>query len=371
MAKRLGMFVVLCIAAFVAARPAFAVIPGVENVRQFDAPNSPWYGMNWDHVYETGAGTSVAVGYFTLLTARHYSIDNGHKFLVNGDEFEVIDQNVLPLDPGKLFPPDLRILQLRNNTDSMRPLPGFYQLYTGHLDEGLDGNMVIVGTGLSGDPHHSFFYSEDANTGRAKRWGTNSYSGSGPHQDPAGLLNTRCFRMDFRRGDTPHECGYGEGDSGGGVFVKMSDGQWGLAGINLYREGAEDWYRDIWAASIPAYADWLNRVLEVDLLPGDADLDGDVDFHDYLRVKASLGGPVGATWRDGDFNHDRRVDRDDFHAVLVNFGYTSPGHPVMTPPVWPAVGEGSPGDVLPEPSVMSLLAAGGLLLLRRRSRRRR
>jgi len=371
MAKRHVIFIVLWTAALVAARPAVAIIPGVETDRPFDAPNSPWRGMAWEYVYQTGAGTSVAVGYFSLLTARHCAMENGDILTVNGDEFEVVRRQFLPRDAGAVSPPDLCLLQLRNNTDPMRPLPGYYELYAGRLDVNLEGNMLIVGTGLSGEGHHGIFYREDASTGRAKRWGTNSYSGAGPHEDPAGLLSTRCFQMDFHRGHTPHECGYGEGDSGGGVFVKAPDGEWRLAGINLYRDGIEGWYRDMWAASMPAYAHWLNGVLAEDVLPGDADLDGDVDFRDYLRVKASLGRTPGANWRDGDFNHDRRVDREDFRAIVMNFGYTSPGHPAMTPPIWPGAGDGLPAGALPEPGALGVLAAGALALLRRRSRRRR
>ncbi|MGB2822944.1 MAG: hypothetical protein WBF17_18320 [Phycisphaerae bacterium] len=368
------MLVVLCMAASMAARPAFAVIPGVDNDRPFDAPNSPWYGMNWDYVYQTGAGTSVAVGYFTLLTAMHYPIDNGALFGINGDEFEVVRQELPPTDVGTVLPPDLRILRLRNNTDPMRPLPGFYELFTGHLDTDLDGNMVIVGTGFSGQVPTRFFYREDRedpSTRRAKRWGTNGLTRLATKEDPAGRFSTRCFSMAFERGTTPHESGFGDGDSGGGVFAKDPNGEWQLAGVNLYREGDQGWYSDVWAASVPAYARWLNGVLEDDVLPGDPDLDGDVDFRDYLTWKANVGMLVGARWENGDFNHDGRVDREDLRILVMNFGYTSPGHPVMTAGVFPVVGDGTPGDVLPEPAVIGLLAAGALVLLRRRPTRRR
>jgi len=324
------------------AAPAFGIVEGIETDELFHQPGSGWwYGMNWDYVYETGEGTSVAIGYFSLLTANHYSL--GETFSINGDEFEVEDVVRLRQPNGDL--PDLRVVKLKNNTESVRPLPGFYPLYTGALNS--RNKMVIVGTGISGEIHSTFRYSEDPNTGRARRWGTNQYTQ--PYTYKNDIYTTETFRMEFRQGDTTYECGYGDHDSGGGVFFQpLGEEEWMLAGINLYREGIEGWYHDIWAASIPAYAHWLNGVLEEDVLPGDADLDGDVDFQDYLRVKASLGRPVGANWRDGDFNHDSRVDRDDLHAILMNFGYASPGHPVMTPPVWPAIVEnGSPFGAWP------------------------
>ena len=84
--------------------------------------------------------------------------------------------------------------------------------------------------------------------------------------------------------------------------------------------------------------------------------------------------PIGTTdtarWRNGDFDLDGDVDRDDFHAVMVNFGYKSAGHPVMLPPIAPATDAGAPDGVAPEPAVMGILAVGALALLRRRPRRR-
>jgi len=375
MAKRLGLFVVLCVAAVLSARPACAIIVGIDNDQEFRNPGSYYHGMNWDYVYPTPGGTSVAIGYFTLLTAAHYPLDPCEPLLIhaNGDEFEVVSQILVPPDSGEGLPPDLRVLKLRNNTNPLRPLPGFYRLYMGEMEAGLSQNMVLVGTGYSGavcniDGYD--FFREDPSTGRAKRWGTNGFSNAAPAEFE-GRFNTNCFRMGLDPGATPHESGIAHGDSGGGVFVKTAEGDWRLAGISLYREGMGPWYYNTWAASIPAYADWLKSVLRHDVLPGDTDLDGDVDVTDYLRIKASLGETQGSCWRYGDFDLDGDVDRDDYRAILVNFGYGFAGHPDMVAPTPPGGEAGELGATVPEPTVLGLLAACALGWLRPPSRRRR
>ncbi len=59
------------------------------------------------------------------------------------------------------------------------------------------------------------------------------------------------------------------------------------------------------------------------VLLGDANWDGCVNWLDYLTVKTHCGGS-NARWGDGDFNADRRVDRDDFLLVRGNFGHSAP-----------------------------------------------
>ena len=54
-------------------------------------------------------------------------------------------------------------------------------------------------------------------------------------------------------------------------------------------------------------------------LPGDADLDGDVDFDDFLTLSGNFQAQ-NALWADGDFNVDMRVDFDDFLFLSRNFG---------------------------------------------------
>ncbi len=95
-------------------------------------------------------------------------------------------------------------------------------------------------------------------------------------------------------------------------------------------------------------------------LPGDADIDGDVDAADYMRLKRALGTDANATWLEGDFDYDGDVDREDLRQLRENFG-RSVG--LLPPPA-----AGAPASV-PEPGSLVLLAAGaGVTCARRRAR---
>ena len=59
--------------------------------------------------------------------------------------------------------------------------------------------------------------------------------------------------------------------------------------------------------------------VETRYLPGDADLDGKVDFADVLIVARNYG-KGRATWADGDFNNDGSVGFDDLLIVARNYG---------------------------------------------------
>ena len=109
-----------------AAAPASAVIVGVEDPAQFQDPASLWYGMNWDHVYSLYAGGNpnyltggsyVAIGYFRLLTARHFTTSAGDTLWVNGDEFEVVSTAAVAKPDGDThtYWPALQVVTLKNN----------------------------------------------------------------------------------------------------------------------------------------------------------------------------------------------------------------------------------------------------------------
>jgi hypothetical protein len=86
---------------------------------------------------------------------------------------------------------------------------------------------------------------------------------------------------------------------------------------------------------------------------GDANLDGIVNFGDYLALLNNFGGtPKG--WAQGDFNGDATVNFGDYLALLNNFGQT-----------------GGTGQVSVVPEPISFVSFGlgfvGLIVLRRRS----
>jgi len=94
------------------------------------------------------------------------------------------------------------------------------------------------------------------------------------------------------------------------------------------------------------------------LVYADADLNGDVDFLDYVALKRSIGAAAGALWADGDTDGDGDVDRDDFLALRTNF---------ECGPLSPAT---APNGAVPEPATLMLLAAGAAVLAPRRRRAR-
>ena len=367
----------VCIALLALSGPALAIVDGIENDDLFHTPGSAWYGMNWDHVYMTRGGTSSAVGYFTLLTARHYAIDDTwddnnppDTFLINGDTFQVVSTTNLPATSSGT--PDLRLVTVENLTEPARPLPGFYSLYDPPSQPfGYDKNFVLVGTGYSGETNLDY-YTEDRDTGRAKRWGTNKHNRI--ETVSADSYTTDCIRMPFDTFGWPYESGYANGDSGGPVFVKpYNQDDWLLAGVNLYREdyGSDpNDFDTVYAASMPTYAASINDFLAGDWLPGDTDLNGDVDYEDYLTVKGHLGETTGMTWREGDFDGDGDVDRDDYRAVVINYNYDGSGHPAMYFPESTGSDGPLPTGGVPEPCALALLAAGAAALLRRRPPRR-
>jgi len=98
------------------------------------------------------------------------------------------------------------------------------------------------------------------------------------------------------------------------------------------------------------------------LLDGDADLDGDVDFVDYIKTKGSFGTLTGAEWSEGDSDLDGDVDFADYVATKSNFGSSVTGGAVLG-------GRAAAGDTVPEPATLLLLAAAATILPKRRPNR--
>ena len=67
---------------------------------------------------------------------------------------------------------------------------------------------------------------------------------------------------------------------------------------------------------------WLNTTH--DRLIGDASLDDEVAFEDFLILSANFGKETDAIWQDGDFNEDGSVDFADFLLLSANFGDRRP-----------------------------------------------
>jgi hypothetical protein len=92
-------------------------------------------------------------------------------------------------------------------------------------------------------------------------------------------------------------------------------------------------------------------------VPGDANLDGQVDINDLTIVLANYG-KTGATWAAGDFIGDGTVDINDLTIVLAHYGQS--------------LGTSAAGmAAVPEPSGAVLVAIGAVGLLACAWRKRR
>jgi hypothetical protein len=90
-------------------------------------------------------------------------------------------------------------------------------------------------------------------------------------------------------------------------------------------------------------------------LSGDADLNGTVDTVDFNLLAVSFS-QTGKDWYHGDFDFSNTVDTIDFNLLASNFSKSIAGSNV--------------GSLVPEPSILGLLAAVPLCTTRRRKARR-
>jgi fibronectin-binding autotransporter adhesin len=163
-------------------------------------------------------------------------------------------------------------------------------------------------------------------------------------------------------------------DSWTGVGITSGNA---AANPGLYAVGYADGNVD---AGTPAAA---NQILIENTLAGDANLDGTVNFADLLVVAQNFnhtldthGNPLD--WADGDFNYDGQVNFADLLLVAQNFNKRlSAGQLEQLPGSFAADWnlalaelQATQSNNVPEPAMVSLLAAGAVGLLARRRRAR-
>lgn len=117
---------------------------------------------------------------------------------------------------------------------------------------------------------------------------------------------------------------------------------------------------DIFGVAGGYAAEWLPHPV----LPGDANLDGKVDFNDLIALGRHYGQTAG--WAQGDFDQDGKTDFNDLVILARHYGQTLTGSqlgsldPAFRTDVQEAFAQ------MPEPTALPIIALAALLPLRRR-----
>ncbi len=213
------------------AGPTQAVIifGGTEG-RNTTAPTGAFQDSGWQYegAWQNGVGTAIAPDWF--ITARHLGGSVGQSFSLNGVNYTSIG---LYDDPNGS---DLRLVQIQQSFTQYAPL------YT-KTDELSDGGKVLAVFGRGTDrgdavtgPNGSQGYNYGAADGRMSFGPSQasiitSFSG-GPTGDFLGGTFSAAHSMLIPTSST-----LSYGDSGGGVFIRDTDGAWKLAAVNYGVDG--------------------------------------------------------------------------------------------------------------------------------------
>jgi hypothetical protein len=144
-----------------------------------------------------------------------------------------------------------------------------------------------------------------------------------------------------------------------GLKLQYSDS---LGSVNLLRfdSNAQDY--TVEAAGKSSVVDARNFTLgqnnvgdtTVRARPGDANLDGSVNFSDLLILAKNYNG-VGSGWFQGDFNYDGNVNFSDLLALAKNYNVPAPSDPAFSPGFDAALA--SAFASVPEPTALMWVAA--------------
>lgn len=111
--------------------------------------------------------------------------------------------------------------------------------------------------------------------------------------------------------------------------------------------------------------DGAGNVNVIITLPGDANLDGSVNFNDFLILQNNFSAP-GTRFDQGNFNYDAQTDFNDFLVLQNNFGQSVTGAAVSISPAEFAAVAAFASSQVPEPGSLAVLGLSAGLLLRRR-----
>jgi hypothetical protein len=373
--------------------------------------SAPADDFGFAHAGRLNGSTAVYLGYGWVLTATH--VGTGTVQLNGLDYSFVAGSDRILLDPTGRAPmgqADLRLFKVRNANGLTPRMAPLVISETSLLLDGADRPVTMVGGGVGRynepwawhitggsypngeDWQWSAHYTPplyDANElrgfgidydSRQLRWGTNTIEGY--HEMM--LFDRWIVGMETRLdefdefGQPLPDCQVMAGDSGGGVFYKRGD-QWELTGIihamskHYSNQSAYVLYPNqpvntLMLTSVSGHAMYSylsdlsvyrDQILDTIMpIPGDANLDGNVNDVDASILAANWLIPSDALWEDGDFNSDGRVDDSDAAIMAAHWHETAAEG---VPPGTPA------GDAaaVPEPAALALLAGMAAVLLLR------
>jgi hypothetical protein len=333
-----------------------------ENERPADGIVGAW--NNTASFYSNGASCNV-IGPDYILTTRHQGNGVGTIITIGGVNYTVAE--VFPHSTA-----DIRVARIIDSNGRPANLK-FVGVYSKTDEVGQE--IVIGGCGLGGIPYpnanHILYYSWEANNSNTTpllRWGTNcvsSYQDNFSSVSPYTSDILTCTFTSIKSTDaTTYEAAVANHDSGGGWFIKDTDGEWKVAGLSAYVSRMNyTYFSDYFSAiRVSSYASWLKENHYV-LDYGDANRDGKVDVGD-LGILAANYGMSDKLWDDGDFNADGCVDVGDLGLLAANYGIGTSGSDFSADDTksFNTANESSESDSNPICSSFGLVIVTGLLI---------
>lgn len=218
---KLGTTFLLSVVFGISAPTARAVIFASTNDINFNttAPTGNYAGSGWQYEGRIDNFLGTVIGPQWFITAEHIGGTAGTtKFVFLGQTYTT---DAFYDDPNS----DLRIWHVTT------PFPTYAPLYRASDEVGKE--LVVFGRGPARGAEIAGKGWSWGSTNTEQRWGTNAVSSV--VNAGAGYGSTIAATFDFGASST--EAMLTVGDSGGGVFIKDTDGVWKLAGVNFAVSG--------------------------------------------------------------------------------------------------------------------------------------
>lgn len=252
--------------ALAAALPASAIL--VDSPDPARNERAPHDDPGWANVGSRAGTSAIYLGGGWVLTARHSGFGPVE---FDGAVYPPVQSSLvwLEIPDGSGRKADLILFRI----DPAPDLPALELADTGP-PEGTATVVVGFGSGRAAPVARGPVRGFRIDGRRGRRWGTNRVDPGRTDLPGPNQVTTRCFRMSFLHGGSPHEAQATVGDSGGAVFVRTPDG-WRLAGLilSVHRLPGQDpeevlFGNATFAADLSLYAPQIERVLAGDPAPG-------------------------------------------------------------------------------------------------------